>query len=1070
MKEHLAGGTYMGPGVQQFNASGAGAISQARLALTAASIVMAQEAVTVAQDIVGRMLPDPWKRRPEGRIGKVVTGTIAPMAEEMVRLTLSMQIQKGFGIQRGSKADFASLGVTSAVKGAIDTWRDHAGADRANHPVANALLDFGQGVQYNLARAAGNAASSSQGLTTTTFSEALINRLVTRGLDQILPPPGKETLNSQGVVGPNASAFDSQLSHEYRIESLVSKFGAAMKALATEGDVQGFKDLSAESGSVMATLHAGTESLLTGLVRKPGGTEFYSDRTLLEERAKQQLNRIDLGFEHPMVFAPKLLQGMLQHLGMMQPAVENALQNDPSIRTNVEKAGMYARLEPQAQIEHLQKQEQDYKERVELARPLAAGQSSPRFASPGPAAASPLSDDESRLLRSPMTNDISETATRQRQYTGNRVKALAAHLARTDERADHSHYEASSMVDRPVPGTVNVDYGRVPRPFGAGPSAAVPRAQTTFSTLPQAKTYEKNRRMARQPGIDSVVTKPDPFAATAATLPPSVLNRIEKAVRDYTVESQLFHYPLRWQVTGETQREQVAPGIDVPYNVMHKKGNTAGSKKEKVDPIEALYINLGAHVSDKFPAEMFRAVVTEAVYKAQLEGNETPQSPGIMTAGNKGVLTEIFSATMEPRMAAGFNLPISNFGSAPRENSLRIDLYQESGVNIANWADLVQGEVIMMPGAVLQVELIDKTAGKGPDGKPGSQDIGQVVYMKAVDTYALELAHDAFIDYKNHVAGARAPGDGAVMIEPTSGHFFKFNAGRDDIELISETKNYFTGRSLEDSARPAEKARWRLPYTADGATRATKDAIHMAILRNDPIVPYLDLATENVHHAFFRKKAQVQGVLNRARDEVQNRQENEIRGKAETIGKMIREMSTDTPLGETGASSTEMLSWLATSMLRRPIQLVPVDDSGATPRLDDKKESTVIARTYDKVDLQHPRQATSRNPEPATLIGVGQQGYYAITHRDGSFAPSARIGKEKSVGNLLHAIVRSGYAKPSQYVEESGVLTPDTKAQASVNGLLDKLQQFAGVGYLVLQDALVRKQGELDPNGKGEAA
>lgn len=1069
MKAQLAGGTYMGPGVQQFNASGAGSINEASLSLAAASIVMAQETVAVVQNIIGRMLPEPWKRPPEGRIGKVVTRAIMPMAEEMLRLTLNLQIQKGLGIQRGGRADFASLAATSAIKGSIDMWRVHAGADRANHPVANALLDLSQGVQYNLARAAGNAAGSTQGFNAETFSEALINRLVTRGLDQILVPPAKEILNSQAVVGPNASAFDSQLSHEYRIEHLTARFGAALKALATERTLQGFKDLHAESGRVMATLHAGTENLLTDLVRKPGGTEFYSDRTLLEERGKQQLNRIDLGAEHPMLFVPKLLHGMLQHLGMMQPAVEDALQNDPSIRTNVERAGAYARLEPQAQIAHLQKQEQKYKQRVELARPLASGESSPRSVSQAAAAATPLAGDESLLPRSAMTNDLGETASRQRQYTGNRIKALGAHLVRTDEAADHSHYQAGSMVERPVPGTVNVDYGRIKRPFGAGRSAAIPRAQSTFSTLPQAKTYEKNRRMARQPGIDSVAARPDPFAATAATLPPPVLNRIEKAVRDYTVESQLFHYPLRWQVTGETQREQVAPGIDVPYNVMHKKGNTAGSKKDKVDPIEALYINLGAHVSDKFPTEMFRAVVTEAAYKAQLEGNEAPQTPGLMTAGNKGVLTEIFSATMEPRMAAGFNLPISNFGSAPRENSLRLDLYQESGVNIASWADLVQGEVIMMPGAVLQVELIDKTAGKGPEGKPGTQDIGQVVYMKAVDTYALELAHDAFIDYKNEVAGAKAPDDGAVMIDPESGHFFRFDAGRGDIELISETKNYFTGRPLENSARPAEKARWRLPYTADGATRATKDAIHMAILRNDPIVPYLDLATENVHHAFFRKKAQVQGLLNLAREEARNGRDNEIRAKAGAIGKTINEMSIGTPLGETGTASTEMLSWLATSMLRRPIQLVPVDDSGVAPTLDARKDSTVIARTYDKVDLLHPRQATSRNPEPAILIGVGRQGYYAITHRDGSFAPSARIGNDKSVGNLLHAIVRGGYAKPAQYVAESGVLTPDTKAQASVSGLLDKLQQFANVGYLVLQDAMVRKQGELDPKGKGTA-
>jgi hypothetical protein len=184
-------------------------------------------------------------------------------------------------------------------------------------------------------------------------------------------------------------------------------------------------------------------------------------------------------------------------------------------------------------------------------------------------------------------------------------------------------------------------------------------------------------------------------------------------------------------------------------------------------------------------------------------------------------------------------------------------------------------------------------------------------------------------------------------------------------------------------------------------------------------------------------------------------------------------MKLDTPLREQGVASTEMLAWVATSMLRKPIQLVPVDDSGATPKLGDAKDGKVIHQTYDKVDLQHPRQSiTGRNPPPAVLIGVGEKGYYAIAQDQGEFKATARIGEDKSLGNLLHAVVRGGYAKPSQYVEQSGVLTPDTQAQASVDGLLKKMQQFAGTDYLLLQQAMVGKRDELaaaaDPKGKAK--
>jgi hypothetical protein len=1053
------------PGMQPISASGAGSVSRGQLALAAAGIVAAQEAVTLVMDAVSHVVPEPWKRRPEGQFGKLMKQSVVPMCEEMVRLMINAGVQKGVGINRGGAFDYGTLAGASAVKGAIETWREHAGPDRSNHPVANTLLDVAQGVQYNVARAIGNAGSSQQGLSAASFSEALINRLVTRGYDQIAAPAAKDALNTKGLVGPNASAFDGQLSQEYRIEHLAAKVGSAMKGMLTELEAQGFKELQAEAGGLMATLHANTQDAVAGMARKLSSPEFHSSAVLFTERRKQELNRLDLALEQPSVFVPDWMKGLSQQLGLMKKAIETELQNDPSIRDNVQRAGKFATLEPPSQLAHLQKNEERFDNRVKLAGDLlaAAGQAAPAGASPlaTPQAASPL--ETSRLLMSPMTNSLGEAARPQQKFVGKTVEALADHVGKVYEAADHSGLKArNSMLERPVPSASNVDYGLVQRPFGSGGSARIPRAQTTFSTLPQSQTYEKNRRMAQEPGIDSIRSKDE--------LPKAVLDRIEMAVRDYTVESQFFHYPLRWQVTGELQHEQIAPGIDVPYNVMNRRGNTTGSKKEKVDPIEALYINLGAQVSDKFPTEMFRAVVTEAAYKARLEGGEKPGDAGLMTVGSKGVLTEILSATMSTPMAAGFNLPIANYGSAPRENSLRIDMNQESGVNIATWADLVQGEVIMMPGAVMQVELVDKTAGKGPSREADSQDIGQVVYMKAVDTYALELAHDAFMAYKQGAPGAGAPVDGAVMIDPKSGHFFKYDATKDDIEAVSETKNYFTGRQLEwvDKGQPStEEARWRKPYTSDGATRATKDGIHMAILRGDPIVPFLDQATENVHHAWFSKKAQLAGTFNVERAQAEADQKESTRTQARSVAGQITQMKLDTPLRDQGIASTEMLAWLATSMLRQPIQLVPVDDSGAAPKLGNVKNGPVINQTYDKVDLQHARQSiTGRNAPPALLIGVGEKGYYAVKHDAGEFKPQARIGEDKTLGNLLHAVVRAGYAKPSQYVESEGQLHPDTRAQASVNGLLDKMQQFVQTEYLVLQQALVRKSDELDRKGK----
>jgi hypothetical protein len=565
-------------------------------------------------------------------------------------------------------------------------------------------------------------------------------------------------------------------------------------------------------------------------------------------------------------------------------------------------------------------------------------------------------------------------------------------------------------------------------------------------------------------------------------------------VRDYTVESQFFHYPLRWPVTGEVQHVPIAPGITVPYNIMNKPGNVKGAKHEQFDPVEALYMNLGVLHADKFPAHVYRAVVTEARYRALTEQEQAGdgEPPGVMSPkGSAAVLTEVFSATTSTDMAASFNQAIAGYGAVPREVSHRLDIVQETAVNISSYTDLVQAEVIMMPGALFSVEHIDPHAGKGaPDGRAlvngrPDQDIGQVVYMRAMDTYQLEAAFDA------HMAGTAATPEGTLMINPESGHFYKYTShpdpggrmldpatgehvdadGTPGLQFVSETKNYFLGRPLEFPANPARQALWRHPYTADFAKRATKDAIHAAILRGDPIVPFLDDATKNVHHEYFRHKGGFYDKDTAGTGFANPRAQAEAQALRQTKT-AARKLSTDvgartllTTMDKRGEDT--FTAWLAASLLRKPIKMVPIEGH-VVPGLP--ADGLLFDKTYDKVDLT--RDPLSPKPEAPLLIGVGANGYYAMRAEEGKVVATHRIagaGDGRTVGNLLHAIVRAGYADKRQYTERPAATTvvgkptlePDARAKAAVAALHEKLCNFAATDYAVLQEAMVEQAAEL---------
>ncbi len=650
-----------------------------------------------------------------------------------------------------------------------------------------------------------------------------------------------------------------------------------------------------------------------------------------------------------------------------------------------------------------------------------------------------------------------------------------------------------------------------------------------------------------------------------------LVNRIVKAIRAYTVESQLFHYPLRYAFTGQKHVVEVVPGVNYAYNVMQ-------GKEGMVDPINALYVNLGMYHAQKFPSVSYRAVVTDVPYlPARPKQADEKSKATVVTEGDEVVMTEILSCTGSRRLAASFGNALG-FGAAATERSQLLVVKQESGVNITHVTDLVQAELIFTPGCVFRVVYIDRTGGVD-DPKKG-ESLGQVVYLEQVDTYQWEMEAVEAVEKADIGVPARPVdnSEGAAAIDPAlsddgrntkidfgdedDGRNTKIDFGDEDdatslilssprqqqtaalqgsreskeasiLESKSKAKeaskpasrkgsapeeeyrpdenpapprvhmtpsghlfdntaqakhvspkSYFVGYELEqaDGNKPRNRvARWLSPFTSDTAPRATKDAIHAAILSNDPIVEHLDDAIKNPHHEYFRKKGGYYGTKAH-KAEVEAR--DAIRGIANEIMEPVKQLE---PGSDVGAATQEWMAWLLVSMLRQPVALAeveidnngvatlkhPVVDEPPAPSKDPKfapvpaniksPQATLFAETYDMVDAS---LKIDKSPNPTVLIGVGKDGFYAVESRDGQRV-CRLIGEGGSTAeNFLHAYYRSSgqSSRPDAYEWKDNAYMPDAAAQATVQALLSKMKAFASTDYVVLQTAIVDTFKQRNPD------
>ena len=1117
-------------GAQRFSGVGAGNANPGTLAGSVALIVVAQELATALFEALEPMIPGNWKRPSDPSVRKAV-GVVTKGAEEFARLEINLGVQKILGLREGAAWDHATVAISSVLKAVVETTRDSIGA-RESHPYSHSFLDAANALQYLLLRVTGMTLSAEPGEAgrLTDFNEAARTRVNLRLYDQVLTSAFKPLLNGQGWIGENADPFDHQIARERAIKGFASKLKDALGAGAGHGDWEPMEALMGEDGNLVATIRASTEKALVGDHggwggRKPEDTEFFDEAGLQSERVKHLLNRVDLyaGSVRAFLslFAAAFNTMRQAYLGMGAGAGRGATDSS----RDVERAIALQTLDAAGREAGLAEIDSEQDARIRGAEAYAQNRSA-------------LEEGEAL----PTTNALEEASSGMQSFVRKQHRALEgkhAALPADGEGQPRLASEAASPLSARVAQPTQPDYSGRARSAGGhtatigvssslraeGPAAGldttrIRREQGTFSRqLQRGAVEEGHLAMTRASGLKDVVDtaaklqKANPTAGTVSVARGSVpaafdrkmKDRIEAALRDYTVESQFFHYPLRWQVTGQPMLLQVAPGVQIAYNILNKPGNVRGEKAERVDPIEALYVNVGCARASKLSGHLLRAVVTMAAYKNLAPGEAEPNGQ-LSANGSKAVLTEIFSASASAKVAAEFNLPISGYGAAARDRSQRLDLVQETAVNVSNLSDLAQAEAILTPGAMFTVKKIDANAGRPPAASaadPRPQDIGQVVYMAQVDTYQLEKDFDRCRDHLNGHSTTVRPEDNTLVADPDTGQFFRFVAEpqpgdklydpdsktyyphdaksaqkNGGLKFASETKNYFLGRPLEYESNPPEQlALWRHPYTSETAKRATKDAVHAAIVRGgDPILKHLDEAVKNLHHEHFRtkggfyeKRVNAQGVAEfvnpRARAEAEKVAEVKARAgaiaAAQTEAIRLNEIQNPEAL--------EMLAWLAASYLRTPIKLIPVNGHTGLAR-----KGMSFHETYDKVDLF--KQALNQKPDPSVLIGVGDDGYYAIRHVDGNFEPTHKVERRAagaSPENFMQAYLLAGPLGKAHYrvaPDDPSVFVPDDFASRSGQQLLRKIVDFAATDYIVLQEALVARQRQAQERSPHDAS
>ena len=984
-------------GARPFSPSGSGLVDPALLAGTVAVMVVAQDAVTrVYRMAHGTLLKDSWKSRETTR-GQIVNEVLLPMMGELGRLLLNYGIQVKMGLPRGDGKDVASLVGVAAVLTASNFVRGRAGSPQ-NHPVAETVFHtinfyLGDLLFRALGAVYGNndIASDASGKD---YAEAFITRMAARGIDKWIAPVLGTVLGAAGLLGPNADAFDDQLTQEHRF-----------------------------SGALHALRHLAQHATV-------GATRLSE----IGQEKLQDLERFASAMNHAAVMIESIDKS-INRLGL------NRLDSDPAELKRAQLASGFATMSEQEKAAHLAVTLEHFNNLLDAARepeqPVLAGPGTGAdLAGPDVPMIMRAVSNSHLLLPDAMRSPVTELMTR---FANERAAGSAG--------ATQANYPTG-----PSP-----DFLGAPMMFDAQPSttlgkktARVPQRITTFSEAPAQHIAKVHDAMA---AAKSMPEKVEDSRSEYKQLTERMLRDIRQATVKYTKESGFFHYLLRWAQTGQPYVHTVVPGVYLLTPMMNRRGNVTGEAGLQVSPYDPLLINLGALHAHKYPGVVTRAVVTDARYLAGAESGK-----GVITERDRVSLSEILSTTSAEQLAAAF-LAALGYGAASNERTLKIVLHQDTAVNIAKYTELMQAETISLPGGVFVVEHIDAHP-PPPEGGTVDDNMGQVAYLRRIDTYALENRYRAWQQSRRDGTPVALAADD-LAVEPASGHFYKFDGK--EMAFVVASKNYFLGTDVErDASKPA---RWRYPFTSPATPRGMLDAINAALLMDEPIAAFLNDATRNVHHeedmhagGYYKTGDPVQAATNAALAA--------MREDWAQVRDRIAALAPDQafPQQEGAAFAGELLARLASGALRKPLLMVAIDQGGQ-PVLDGAKPVTVasIDQAWDGVDLRWEKGG-------ATMIGVGPHGYYATGYKDGALLcmPVQVEGRGTTPGNLLHAIMATAFPNPqhSRYKPVDGAVRTVSYGGWRVPGfkgdpvkdagvaLLAKFKRLAAQDYIPLQSWL----------------
>lgn len=1013
-------------GAQPFSGSGAGLVDAKTLAGAIAVTVLAQDVVSMAYRFAYKNFVKDTAKGREKLSGQVFNEAMLPFLGELGRLLVNYGIQKEMGLPRGNEKDIASLVGVATLLTAVNFLRGRSG-DPDNHLLLSATYKtmdfFAADLVFRTIGAVFGAdvpvldTGSGEHVHTDlgkNFLEAFVTRMGARGPDKWLLPVVGLVFSAAGLAGANARAGEDQLARENAPNNLVARIRDAINVLSVDG-----------------------ERLI----------ETGRDKLEDVEGLRRTAVLLKRGVEH--------MRRAINHLNLDEP------QTHAGELAQVRDAARFHDMTAPQQAAHLDAVARRYQGMIAA---------SDVFAERNLPASSAVPDEAQGSEAAPP--DLSLAVSNSSANLPQRIREQVELLMKSFPQAYAENHEII------YPTAVAPDFIAATLPHTAKPGAPfakterMPRDHTTFTDAQVPYVKEIQRALAEAPGMPRRVEDSN---ALYLQLSNRMLDEGDHSVHAYSLESQLFHYLLRWAQTGQEKYLRLASGVWFKIAAMNHRGNVTGERDKFVTAISVLMVNLMALHGKPAAHVVHRGVVTDAHYIEQSRQEEARERYGddavFIGEGAVVAMSEIMSVTSSTQMTATFLQGLGH-GAAPIDRSQHMVIRQETALPVPRQTEHIQVESLLMPGTVATIDRIDhnpppqsnrdikqkrKTGELMNSAESQEFNLGQVLYTSVVDTFLAEVRYMQYLQ-------AQASGkslepdieDGALCCHPETSQLYRYDSAQRKMVFTGGTLNYFHGGPQEPKEH--EQARWREPYTSPLSPAQIRIGIQGAILIGHPVVPYLNDMVRNVSHEIYRRLG---GYYDPASPNHQYKLADDARRSAmkQAAKRPIQEIQAWTPqtlftLPASGRAFVpgqpfpgELMARVLSSALHRAMMIMEVDASGELvmqqrSRIDHNNRARTeevplvhrhFLKTHDHFDLTYDSQR-------APMLGVGPNGYYLVALHQGQYraVPVNIAGPGLRAGNLMHAFLAQAYPNPnrSRYTVKGNEIKSATATPRGLRRLL----------------------------------